>query len=279
MASGSSHDRADRWEHLAPDIGHRGPLGFILRPETADDRLPGDSAIATDPNVPGASASRGGEWTPDPIRVLIVDDHPVVADGVRSLLAGEPGIDVVGVAGSAMAADDLIGREQPDVVVCDVEIGPDSGFDVLRRHSDGRREATIAGPAFVMFSAFDRRSYLQQAFQDGALGYVVKGASGPELVAAVRGAARGEHSFGADVIRAVRDRIQRPSERLLQVVGLVALGRTNDELAHELGISRKTVEGHVRTLFDRYGVASRTELAMLAVREGWIQPGAVRDQP
>jgi DNA-binding NarL/FixJ family response regulator len=129
-----------------------------------------------------------------------------------------------------------------------------------------------------MFSAFDRRSYLQQAFQDGAHGYVVKGASGSELVAAVRAAAAGDYRFGADVMRAVRDRVRRPSDRLLEVVQLIALGRTNDVVAHELGISSKTVEGHLRTLFDRYGVASRTELAMLAVREGWIQAGAVGGQ-
>jgi len=212
------------------------------------------------------------------IRVLLVDDHPVVADGVRMMLAAEPGIDVVGVAGSAAAADVLIERERPDIVVCDVEIGPDSGFDVLRRHIDGRRVAMAAQPAFVMFSAFDRRSYLQQAFQDGAHGYVVKSASGSELVAAVRAAAVGDYRFGADVMRAVRDRVRRPSDRLLEVVQLIALGRTNDEVAHELGISRKTVEGHLRTLFDGYGVASRTELAMLAVREGWIQSGVVGGQ-
>lgn len=214
----------------------------------------------------------------DTIRVLLVDDHPVVADGVRVMLAAERGIEVIGVAGSAAGADELIERERPDVVVCDVEIGPDSGFDVLRRYREGRRDALAARPAFVMFSAFDRRSYLQQAFQDGAHAYVVKGASGSELVAAVRAAAAGDYRFGADVMRAVRDRVRRPSDRLLEVVQLIALGRTNDEVAHELGISRKTVEGHLRTLFDRYGVASRTELAMLAVREGWIQSGVAGGQ-
>lgn len=215
---------------------------------------------------------------PETIRVVLVDDHPVVADGVRMMLAAESGIDVVGVTTSAAGADELIERERPDVVVCDIEIGPDSGFDILLRHRDERRGAMAVRPAFVMFSAFDRRSYLQQSFQDGAHGYVVKGASGSELVAAVRSAAAGDYRFGADVMRAVRDRVRRPSDRLLEVVGLIALGRTNDEVAHELEISSKTVEGHIRTLFDRYGVASRTELAMLAVREGWIQSGIVGRQ-
>jgi DNA-binding NarL/FixJ family response regulator len=250
-----------------------------------DDAPRGESAISTKPVLVGTRSvaqvtSELAVTAPgtETIRVLLVDDHPVVADGVRMMLAAEPGIQVVGVAGSAAGADELIERERPDVVVCDVEIGPDSGFDVLRRHMDGRRDAMAARPAFVMFSAFDRRSYLQQAFQDGAHGYVVKGASGSELVAAVRAAAAGDYRFGADVMRAVRDRVRRPSDRLLEVIHLIALGRTNDEVAHELGISRKTVEGHLRTLFDEYGVASRTELAMLAVREGWIQSGVVGGQ-
>ena len=206
-----------------------------------------------------------------PIRVLLVDDHPVVADGVRAMLADEAGIEVVGAAGSAAVAHELIGRERPDVVVCDAEVGPDSGFEILRRHRDGA--------AFVIFSAFDRRSYLQQAFDDGAYGYVVKGAPGAELVAAIRAAAAGEYRFGADLMRAVRDRVRRPTDRLLEVVRRTAEGLSNEQVAHTMGISPKTVEGHLRTLFDRYGVASRTELAMLAVREGWIPSGEGGAQP
>lgn len=199
----------------------------------------------------------------EPIRVLLVDDHPVVADGVRAMLAAEAGIEVVGAARSAADAHELIERERPDVVVCDAEIGADSGFEILRRHRD---EA-----AFVIFSAFDRRSYLQQAFDEGAHGYVVKGAPGAELVAAIRASAAGEYRFGADLMRAVRERVHRPTDRLLEVVRLTAEGLSNEQVAHAMGISPKTVEGHLRTLFDRYGIASRTELAMLAVREGWIQ--------
>jgi len=240
--------------------------------------LTGEGAAGTRSKAQAASERAVTATGTETIRVLLVDDHPVVADGVRMMLAAEPGIEVVGIAGSAAGADELIDRERPDVVVCDIEIGADSGFDILRRHRDGRRDVAAARPAFVMFSAFERRSYFQQAFQDDAHGYVVKGASGPELVAAVRAAAAGDYRFGADVMRAVRDRVRRPSDRLLEVIGLIALGRTNDEVAHELGISRKTVEGHLRTLFNGYSVASRTELAMLAVREGWIQSGIVGGQ-
>jgi DNA-binding NarL/FixJ family response regulator len=205
------------------------------------------------------------------IRVLLVDDHPVVADGVRAMLADEGRIEVVAAALSAAVAHELIERERPDVVVCDAEVGADSGFEILRRHRD---EA-----AFVIFSAFDRRSYLQQAFDEGAHGYVVKGAPGAELVAAIRAAAAGEYRFSADLMRAVRDRVHRPTGRLLEVVRLTAEALSNEQVAHAMRISPKTVEGHLRTLFDRYGVASRTELAMLAVREGWISSGEGGAQP
>lgn len=201
----------------------------------------------------------------EPIRVLLVDDHPVVADGLRTMLAAEAGIEVVGTAGSAALAHELIERERPDVVICDAEVGADSGLEILGRYPEA--------PAFVIFSAFDRRSYVQQAFDAGAHGYVVKGAPGGELVAAVRAAAVGEYRFGADQMRAVRHRVRRPSDRLLEVVRLTAQGMSNAQVAHAMGISPKTVEGHLRTLFDRYGLASRTELAMLAVQEGWIPSG------
>jgi len=202
---------------------------------------------------------------PETIRVVLVDDHPVVADGVRMMLAAESGIDVVGVTTSAAGADELIERERPDVVVCDIEIGPDSGFDILLRHRDERRGAMAVRPAFVMFSAFDRRSYLQQSFQDGAHGYVVKGASGSELVAAVRSAAAGDYRFGADVMRAVRDRVRRPSDRLLEVVGLMP----SAERTMRWPTSSRSARRPSRATFGH---------CSLAVREGWIQSGIVGRQ-
>src|SRR3990172_3500626 len=113
--------------------------------------LPGEGAAGTRSKAQAASERAVTATGTETIRVLLVDDHPVVADGVRAMLAAEVGIEVVGAARSAAAAHELIGRERPDVVVCDAEVGPDSGFEILRRHRDGA--------AFVIFSAFDRRSY------------------------------------------------------------------------------------------------------------------------
>ncbi|MEX2245108.1 MAG: response regulator transcription factor [Dehalococcoidia bacterium] len=205
--------------------------------------------------------------TPDGevIRVGIVDDHALVADGVRALLSLEPDIQVIGSASSVEAGVDLISRERPDVVVCDVQVGDRSGFSLL----DQLQGAD--GPAFVMFSSYDHPAYHKAAFEGGASGYVLKDGSSDQLIDAVRAAAAGELSFSLRTLRTVRQDVRLPSERELEVIGLVATGRSNDELAAELGIRPKTVESHLRTLFDRYGVMSRTELALHAVQEGWIR--------
>ena len=203
------------------------------------------------------------------VRVLIVDDHPMVAEGIAALLHLEADIAVVGVVSTIDDAEAAIGRERPDVIVCDIRIGDDSGFSLLERHPE-------RPPAFVMFSSYDQVSYHRAAFEGGAAGYVLKDGSGAELLAAVRTAARGGTSFSASTFQSVRRAVDTPSGRELQILELVMDGRSNDEIAHDLGIRPKTVESHLRTLFDRYDVLSRTELALRAMDEGWIRRHAHR---
>jgi DNA-binding NarL/FixJ family response regulator len=198
------------------------------------------------------------------IRVVIVDDHPLVADGLAALLGLEPDVEVAGSASTVDAGYELISREQPDVVVCDIQIGDRSGFALLERFAGG-------APAFVMFSSHDHPAYHKAAFEGGASGFVLKDGSTSQLLDTIRAAAAGRMSFSAQTLQAVRHDVQLPSERELQIIGLVADGRSNDEIAQDRSISPKTVESHLRTLFDRYGVMSRTELALHAVREGWIR--------
>lgn len=201
----------------------------------------------------------------DAIRVVIVDDHALVADGVAALLGLEPGVDVVGSASTVEAGAELISRERPDVIICDIQIGDRSGYSLLDRFGGDD------GPAFVMFSSYDHPAYHKAAFAGGASGYVLKDGSSDQLLEAVRAAAAGRMSFSLQTLRTVRQEVRLPSGRELQVIGLLAAGRSNDELGAELGIRPKTVESHLRTLFDRYGVMSRTELALHAVQEGWIR--------
>ena len=206
------------------------------------------------------------------IRVAIVDDHPVVRDGIGALLAAQPDLEIVGSGASVDEAIDLIGRVSVDVLLLDIRLGSDSGLRYLREAVTGR--ATADGspkPAVVVLSAYDYPQYAEAALRLGAAGFVIKSAPIEELIDAIHRAAAGGLAF------AVRPHQERAhvSPRELDVIRLLVEGRSNDEIGAELGIGVKTVETHLRRVFERFTVASRTELAARALREGWldIPPG------
>lgn len=200
------------------------------------------------------------------IRLAIVDDHPAILDAIGPRAAEAKDIDVVGTARDAETAAALIDSADPDVVLSDIQLaGPAGGLELLERFGRTGR------PAFLMLSAFDTPSLVRAAFERGAAGYLLKSAEVDEVLEAVRAVAGGGTAFSADALRAVRTARRRPSDRELQVLRLVAAGASNGEIALHLTLSEKTVESHLRRLFDRYDVLSRTELALLAVREGWIE--------
>jgi DNA-binding NarL/FixJ family response regulator len=200
------------------------------------------------------------------IRLVIVDDHPAISDAIRAAVVGRPDIDLVGAATTVVDGRDLVEREHPDIVVCDLWLdGEPAGLDLLAALT-----ATAGAPPVLVLSGFDQPSFLRAAFEGGAAGYVSKSRPVEEIVEAVEAVARGETRFPAVTLRALRDAPRRPSPRELGAIRLLARGASNDEIAVGLGISIKTVESHLRRLFGRYGVLSRTELAMLAVREGWL---------
>ena len=200
------------------------------------------------------------------IRVAIVDDHAVVRQGIGALLASQPGIEVVGSAGTVDGAIELMHAVDADVVLLDIRLGTDSGLRLLGEEAGDRPR-----PAVVVLSAFDYPQYAEAALRLGAAGYVSKTAPLEELVDAIERAASGGMAFG---IRPARGQ-PRVSPRELDVVRLVVDGRSNDEIGVALGIGAKTVETHLRRLFDRFELGSRTELAARALREGWldIPPG------
>jgi DNA-binding NarL/FixJ family response regulator len=195
-----------------------------------------------------------------PIRVAIVDDHPVVRDGTAALLSGIDGLIVAGTAGSLEEAKPLLDPASVDVVLLDIRLGQSSGFELL---STG----TNALPAIVVVTAYDYPQYAEAALRLGAAGLVLKTAPISELVDAIRRAAAGGLAFarrpGGDAVRL--------TPRELDVVRLVVEGRSNDEIGAALGIGAKTVETHLGRVFERLGIVSRTELATRAVREGWLE--------
>jgi DNA-binding NarL/FixJ family response regulator len=199
------------------------------------------------------------------IRLVVVDDHPAIATAVGAATADRDDIELVGRATNRDAAITLIEEARPDVVLCDVWLGGEpSGLDLLRRlRGDGR-------PRILMLSGFEQASFLRAAFEGGAAGYLSKASDLDAILEAVEAVAAGETRFPDVTLRALRDAPRRPSEREVEALRLLARGSSNDEIATGLGISIKTVESHLRRLFGRYGVLSRTELALLAVREGWV---------
>ena len=197
------------------------------------------------------------------IRVLIVDDHPVTSKGVAGALQDAGEIEVVGVAETLAAARSLIASLTPDVVLCDVQVGPERSLGLPREIDD-------PGPAILFFTSYDYPSFVRTALEAGAAGYILKSAPIAEVVAAVRTVAGGGSTFAMHDLRSARRAPRIPTDRELEVIRLVALGKSNSEIGEALEIAERTVESHLRRLFSRYSVDSRTELTLISARMGWI---------
>ena len=201
-----------------------------------------------------------------PVRVLLVDDHPAILDSVARAVSAADDLALAGTARSLdearTALQDGIGAI--DVVVSDVQLaGEAEGLRLL--------DATGPdGPAVLLLSSFDQPPLIRTAFDRGAAGYLIKTSEVDDILDAVRTVADGGTAFSAAMLRAIRSAPRRPSDREIEVLELLCGGASNDEIGVRLGVTEKTVESHLRRLFDRYGVLSRTELAVLALREGWV---------
>ena len=185
-----------------------------------------------------------------------------MGEGTAAILRAESDIAVITVAPSLEMAEaaGLFDAARVDVVLLDIRLGTDSGLRALTPTAGAR-------PAVIVLTAYDYPQYAEAALRLGAAGFVLKTAPLPELVDAIRRVAAGGLAFS---VRPTSAGLARLSPREHDVVRLVADGRTNDEIGSALEIGSKTVETHLARLFERLGVASRTELAMRAVREGWL---------
>jgi DNA-binding NarL/FixJ family response regulator len=198
----------------------------------------------------------------EPITVVIVDDHPALREGTASLLTRESDIDVLGLAGTAALAEAVLAETAPDVVVLDIRLGDDRGLELLARIAASRRPR----PAVVIWTAYDLPQYAAYALRAGASAFVLKTAPTCELVEAIRSAARGRVVFSVRPDRAAPTLTER--ERTL--VGYLTDGLSNDEIATTMAIGSRAVEAHLTRLYQRFEVQSRAELAVRAVREGWL---------
>jgi DNA-binding NarL/FixJ family response regulator len=193
------------------------------------------------------------------IRVAVVDDHPLVREGTAALIDRQADMEIAGVAASLAELHPILRDGAVEVLLLDLRLGEESGFDLLRSQ-DGPM------PAVVVVTSYDYPQYADAALRLGAAGFVVKTAPTAELLDAIRRAAAGGLAFG---VRPGTGVSLSPRER--DVVRLVVDGSSNDEIGARLGISSRTVESHLRRLFERVEVASRTELAARALREGWLE--------
>jgi DNA-binding NarL/FixJ family response regulator len=201
------------------------------------------------------------------VRVVVVDDHPAILDAVgRGVLAASD-LELAGTARSLEEALRLLtgaAAIATDVVVSDVQLaGEAEGLRLLDAIGSD-------GPSILLLSSFDQPPLIRTAFERGAAGYLRKTSEVVEILDAIRTVAAGGTAFSASMLRAIRSAPRRPSDREIEVLTLVCAGASNDEVGAQLGVTEKTVESHLRRLFDRYGVLSRTELAVLALREGWV---------
>jgi DNA-binding NarL/FixJ family response regulator len=206
------------------------------------------------------------------IRLLVVDEHPVIGEGIRAILNDQPDflVETVTDVDSATAALDA---RHHDIVICEIPLqGRNAGLDLLRQ----RRKD---GSAFIIFSAHSVPSFYAEAVEQGAAGFLPKTASPDKILRSIRTVAKGGKAISAAALNGARIARRKPAPRELEIVALVAAGATNAEIARRLSIGLPTVEGVLRRLFDRYSVPNRTVLARLADGEGWLPDSSVSSAP
>lgn len=209
----------------------------------------------------------------DPIRLLIVDDHPVVRDGVRGQLTGERDIEVVGEASDGREAVDKAAVLKPDVVLMDLRMPEVDGVSALRRLAEKNIDARV-----LVLTTFNTDRDVLAAIEAGATGYLLKDAPRDELLRAIRAAAVGATVLAPSVGAKLVDQMRRPvketlSERELEVLRLVAGGANNRELAEQLFISEATVKSHLLHIYAKLGVNDRAAAVGAAYDRGLLTPG------
>lgn len=211
------------------------------------------------------------------IRVILVDDHVIVREGLRMVLQSQPDTEVIGEAGDGREALDMIAALHPDVVVMDIAMPNMNGLEatrqITRRYPDVR---------VVILTMHENQQYLVQIVRAGATGCVLKRSAGTELVSAIDAASRGENYFSPTiatyVVEDYRRLLAEPrtpdgttlTEREREILQMVAEGRTNREIAEALTLSIKTIQAHRGNIMEKLGAHDRTDLVKYAIRVGMI---------
>ncbi|HSF83402.1 MAG TPA: response regulator transcription factor [Anaerolineales bacterium] len=211
-----------------------------------------------------------------PIRVLLADDHLVVRAGIRQFLELSSDFQIIAEAGDGETAKQLIADHQPDVAVLDIQMPKASGIEVTRWMRVNHPSIGI-----LVLTAFDDDPYVLAVLQAGANGYVLKTATPDEIAQAVREVHAGKSVLNEVISQKLiaqitsqeaQTQVESLTDRELEVLRLTAKGYTNKAIGAYLGISDRTVQGHLAHVFDKLRARSRTEAVMRAVSLGWIPP-------
>lgn len=210
----------------------------------------------------------------EPIRLILADDHAVVRAGIRQFLDQAGDLAVVAEADDGAMARSLIARHRPDVAVLDIQMPQASGIAVARWARENYPEVGV-----LILTAYDDDPYVTAVLQAGAHGYVLKTAAPEEIVQAVRDVHEGKSVLDPGIARrrtanaADRPLVEKPTNRELEVLALAAKGYTNKAIGVQLGISDRTVQGHLARTFAKLEASGRTEAVMRAVSLGLIPAG------
>ena len=202
------------------------------------------------------------------VRLFLVDDHPLVRDGLRARLGSMPGLEIVGEAGSAAEALALIGPAQPHLVLMDVGMKDMNGIELAALLLQQQPQHQQPAPHIVMLSMYDNPEYVQKALQVGARGYVLKDAPAAEIVAAIEAVSAGGTFLSPAVSKKLfRNQTPRPllTPRESEILSALGRGESSKQIARDLGLSVRTVEAHRQSIKRRLGIEGQAELIKYAV--------------
>jgi NarL family two-component system response regulator LiaR len=213
------------------------------------------------------------------IKVIIADDHALFREGTRTLIEREKDMKVVGEASNGEEAIELVTRLNPQVALVDIAMPIVNGIDATRQI-----KAYHPSTAVLILTAYDNDQYIMALLEAGAAGYLLKNVSGKDLVNAIRAVHAGEAILHPTIAQKVFSRLGAAggervepvplvelSDREMEILRMAARGMSNQEIATQLYLSRRTIQAHLANIFDKMDVGSRTEAVLQALRKGWLK--------